>query len=84
MGKYVIHRFNVDFETLKDGDVYQSLCGNRYTACGPPTAEEIAEISKRTKGSPVCKACTKLWARQARTADLARPTTRRKNPQGEE
>ena len=70
MGRHVVHRFRVEFDKLKDGDVYESVCGRRYIACAPPTQEECAEITERTKDSPICRKCDREWkAQEAVNAD---------------
>lgn len=57
MGKRAIHMFSVDFDKLKQGQIYSSLCGKRYIAEEPPTPEECVEIQERTKDSPICRTC---------------------------
>lgn len=53
----VIHKFDVDFDKLKVGDIYESLCGRRYMSDEPPTQSEASEIAEKTVDWPVCKRC---------------------------
>lgn len=60
----VIHMHDVDFSKLKDGDLYESLCGNRYIACDPPTPEQCVVIQEKTKNDPICKGCQRVKKRR--------------------
>lgn len=68
----VTHIFGVDFDLLKENDLYSSLCGKRYMACEPPTAEESLAISAKTKDDPVCKRCLKEKQKTERQQELVR------------
>lgn len=57
MGRRVIHCFPIDFDTVKDGDIYASYCGKRFISGGPCTDEEDKLIREKTKSDPICKKC---------------------------